>query len=537
MLSILRAITWEFWRENRWWIIVSVSGIVGLGGLVYDTEVRLYDTDRMSHITTFFMEMISFGLLLCLSLYNKKRSRLGFPDHLFIKPVHMRFVASIRLGLAVVTAVSLYALTAWVFFWASDMRWPLALPCLYLATCIVYLHAIAWGLSAAPGLQVMCSVIGYYVICTHYYHDLRAHDSSRAVGLFIFMILWASLAIAGAALDRRSQRITLTTLWNRILKTFTACLPWKTCANASPQRALFWFHWIRKGWILPVMSVFFMSLGYILIWSVAWNEQSEFIASYFSGIFLVHVFGFPLGIGLIICQQETQNHGFPAYVGPLPVTNREMLLAYLKASLASLAVAWGIFVTGLCLLQLILVISGKGHLSAGLFSNLAHMIQLYNPALDSEVEHLFQIRLVYFLIACAVPGLLATMVLTGRRRVGVVILSSILLMPAIPMIARVLGAPRYVTIPLYRLGACLFVVGILGGTLVAYAYGTWKKRFPPYLALIALLICVAANIISAEAIWQRPAEILESLALLSAVTLPLAPFATAPLALAWNRHR
>ena len=537
MTSIIRAITWEFWRENRWWIIISACAILGLGRLVYDSELRHYDPEHMSHLTTFFAEMIAFGMFLCLSLYNKKKSRLGFPEHLFIKPVRMRFVASLRLGLAVVTAVSLYVVTAWVFLWTSQVRWPIALPCLYLATCIVFLHAMAWSLSAVPGLQVIFSVMGYFVLCTEYYHSLHAHDFSGAPGLFIYMMLWTGLAITGAALDRRAQRLTLTALWNRILKTVTACLPWKTCTDASPQRALFWFHWIRKGWILPILSIFLMGLGYGLLWSVTWKEQAAFIADYFSAIFLVHVFAFPLLIGLVMCQQETQNQGLPTHVAPLPVTNRDMLMAYFKASLASLTVAWGVFLTGLCLLQICLLIVGKGSISADLYTNLISMIQLYNPRLDSEANDLFQIRTVYFLIAWAVPGLLASMVLTGRRSVAAVALSCALLLPAIPAIARIMDAPGIVVKALYILETCLFVVCVIGGTITAYVYGTLTRRISPYLTLAALLICITVNIINAEVIWQRPGGMLGSLAELAAVTLALAPLATAPLALAWNRHR
>jgi hypothetical protein len=57
------------------------------------------------------------------------------------------------------------------------------------------------------------------------------------------------------------------------------------------------------------------------------------------------------------------------------------------------------------------------------------------------------------------------------------------------------------------------------------------------LTLAALLLYIGLNIINAQAVWQAPKEILETLALLAIITLPLAPFATAPLALAWNRHR
>ena len=224
-------------------------------------------------------------------------------------------------------------------------------------------------------------------------------------------------------------------------------------------------------------------------------------------------------------------------MGPLPVANRDMLLAYLKTALASLTLAWAVFVTGLCLLQLFLMTAGEGRITTNLYSNLVHMIRLYGPAVDMESQHLFQIRMLYFLIAWAAPGLLASMVLTGRRTVGVIALSSVLLLPAIPAIARIVDAPRVVVMALYTLETSLFVVCVIGGTITAYVYGTLKGRISPYLALTALLVCVAMNIINAETIWQHPSGILESLAILATVVLAFTPLAPAPLALAWNRHR
>ncbi|MCF7974204.1 MAG: hypothetical protein K9N55_10345 [Phycisphaerae bacterium] len=544
MTAILRAITWEFWRENRWWIILSVSAILGLTGLVYNEPLPAYDSeDQISHFTTLILEMWSFAMFLWIGQYNKVKGRLGFPEHLFIKPVRMRSVASIRLGLAVITAVSLYLLTAGAFYWATGMRWPIALPCLFMTICIVFVHAMVWSLPAEPALQILFSAIGYIVLCLQYHENLHSQDSSKALGLICLTALWTGLAIAGAALDRRSQRIKLTTLWNQILMACIAFLPWKDCTNASPQRALFWFHWIKKGWIMPALSVILMILGYVLIWAVprTWTDPADFIMAYFSFVFLFHIVGFPLLVSLITCQQETHNQGLPTYTSSLPVSNRDMLLAYLKASLASLFMSWGIFVIGICLLQLLLTIAGKGHYTQEFFSNIENLTGFFRTQVfengNPKPKWLLQTPGMCILIAWAALGLVGSMLLTGRRSVSVTTLIILSAWPILPALAEAFDAPQPVFVAIYTLEACLFILGIIGGTIAAYVFGLRKKCIPPYVAVAALGLSIVLNLIYGQFIWRSTGEILGSLALLAVVTLPLAPFATAPLALAWNRHR
>lgn len=540
MTAILRAITWEFWRENRWWIIVSVTAILGLGSLVYNDPLNEYDTNQIVPITAFFTEILAFGILICVTQCDKKKGRLGFPEHLFIKPVRMRSVALIRLGLAVFTAMSLYLLTAGLFKWATHMAWPIVLPCLYMTACILFLHAIAWSLPAVPALQIVFSTIGLIVLCVCYFDDQHSNDFSNVPGLLIFMALCTGLALKGAALDRRSQRLRLTTLWNRIVLAATACLPWKTCTDVSPQGALFWFHWIRKGWIVPAVSLILMILGYVLTWAVSWSDPRDFIMLYFTCVFLFHLVGMPLLVSFVTCQQETQNQGLSTYTGSLPVTNRELLLAYLKASLASLIMSWGILVIGLCLFQLLLMIVGKGHYTEELFANLRDMARVSRASAERDVmfsDILLHISMAFFLLPWAALGLIGTMLLSGRRSVGTITLIIVFALPIIPALAEALDLPKPVFVALYTLEAILFIVGIIGGTIAAYTCGTLKRCIHPYLAMGALLVYIALNLLFAQVIWRDANEILQSLALLAVITLPLAPFATAPLAMAWNRHR
>ncbi len=60
MSAIIRAVTWEFYRQNRWWVGLSLCIILGLGGMYYNDPLPIYDTEeQITHFTVFIYEMIA----------------------------------------------------------------------------------------------------------------------------------------------------------------------------------------------------------------------------------------------------------------------------------------------------------------------------------------------------------------------------------------------------------------------------------------------------------------------------------------------
>ena len=535
MTAIVRVITWEFRRENRWWIVLAILAILGLNSLLYRTALPKYDSeDQILQFTIFVLEMGLIGMFLCTGQYNKAKSRLGFPEHLFTKPVRMRFVTGLRLTLAVAIAVLLYLLTAAAVYWTTGMIWSIVPACLYMTACVMFLHAMAWSLPAEPALQILLSTMGYLVLCMLYYDDLHSGpQAARLWGLLISIVLCAGLAIAGATLDRRSQRLDLSSLWDRITHALTACLPWRRCACTSPERALFWFHWIRKGWVLPGLSALAMILGFGLSW-IPWAHRSQVITDYFMVIFFAHAFALPPLLGLILCQQETRNQGLATYLGTLPVPNRAMLTAYLKGCLASLVLAWGIFIMGLGILHLGFKVTGQGPLLSGLISSLKDMAR----AIFSIDGHpsVFQIAGIYSLAAWSVIGLTGSMILNGRRSVAIVVFAALFLWPILPALADNLGASSSTVVAIAVLEALCYILVAIVGTIAAFGYAVHKRLITSSLGIAALLIYPALILVNWKVLYA-PRPLVEILGLMAILMLPVAPLATAPLALDWNRHR
>ncbi len=487
---------------------------------------------------------------------------MGFPEHLFIKPVSIRLIAVIQLPLAIGLGILLYLATSLCFYWATEIRWPLALPCLYLAASILFMQAMGWTLPAEPALQILSICIGILVLCGQYYHDLHTGTHAMRVwGLILFMGLSAWLALKGAALDRRSQRLSLLILWNKLTKALLALLPWRTCTDTSPQRTLFWFHWMRKGWVIPFLSLLLMVLGYILC-LVEWDSRAEFIEGYFTGIFILHVVIFPLLSALIVCQQETRNQGMPVYISCLPVKHQTMIKIYLKCTLISLALSWLIFAGGITLLYLICLVTGQSQIMHQLLSHIGEAIQAAFIGIrntNTDNYGLFSIPGVYFLLIWASLGLIGSVILTGRRVIAGVCFALIFLLPAIPNIAAILKAPELVILSLISIEAWIYILTIVGGTTLAFVQARRKQHIPFYLTIIAAIFCLTWIMANHQLIfdgytcyeymfhllslhmdheWPLLIEALsKSLSVLAIGFLPIAPLATAPLALAWNRHR
>ena len=547
MSAIIRAVTWEFYRQNRWWVGLSLCIILGLGGMYYNDPLPIYDTEeQITHFTVFIYEMIAACFFLYASQYNKRKGRMGFPEHLFIKPVSIRLIAVIQLPLAIGLGILLYLATSLCFYWATEIRWPLALPCLYLAASILFMQAMGWTLPAEPALQILSICIGILVLCGQYYHDLHTGTHAMRVwGLVLFMGISVWLAITGAALDRRSQRLSLLILWNKLARALLVLLPWRTCTDTSPQKTLFWFHWMRKGWVIPFLSLLLMVLGYILC-LIEWDSRAEFIEGYFTGIFILHVVIFPLLSALIVCQQETRNQGMPVYISCLPVKHQTMIKIYLKCTLISLALSWLIYAGGITLLYLICLVTGQSQVMHQLLSHIGEAIQAAFIGIrntNTDNYGLFSIPGVYFLLTWASLGLTGSVILTGRRVVAGVCFALIFLLPVIPNIAQAMNAPEVVVKSLAMIEAWLGILFIIVGTSLAYIYAIRKRYIPPSLSIGACLLLIAWVFFTRYLICQgitdsNPIEgLIFSLHVIAVGLLPIAPLAIAPLALAWNRHR
>ena len=168
------------------------------------------------------------------------------------------------------------------------------------------------------------------------------------------------------------------------------------------------------------------------------------------------------------------------------------------------------------------------------------MIQVTYPRSaesSQSLPSLLQIPAIYFLLAWAGLGLVGSMILSGRRNLMVIVLVTLFLAPMIPALADGAGAPSAVVVALRLAETWVFVLVTIGGTIAAFVYATVKKRVHVYLTLAALLLFIGLNLINWNLIWPNHFSILRSLVMVCALTLPLAPLALAPLALAWNRHR
>ena len=123
----------------------------------------------------------------------------------------------------------------------------------------------------------------------------------------------------------------------------------------SPAHAQFWFEWRQKGWVLPAIVLFALTVGFFGWLLFNRNPRDLFAEATAGGAFLP-VAG--LIVGLIFGNANTNSHGGTLEMGPFhaarPMTSPDMSRTMLRVAAVSVAVAWVIWAAAYLALYAIL---------------------------------------------------------------------------------------------------------------------------------------------------------------------------------------
>ncbi len=153
MRSIAVALTWEFWRRSRWWIFIEIILMACITAMLYGRIPSLdARTHAKIHYSTLFYEFICFAYFMLSSQLFGKNKRLGFPAHLYIRPVRTWVLAGWQMLLPTVTVALLYLVSVGFARIILGVTWPLLGPMLLLAAAVACTHAIFWSM---VGFQIL----------------------------------------------------------------------------------------------------------------------------------------------------------------------------------------------------------------------------------------------------------------------------------------------------------------------------------------------------------------------------------------------
>ncbi len=532
MDAIVRALTWEFYRENRWWWICLTAAVLAIGALalVFDEPANPAELPPLIFFLVLFAEAKLSLFFLFMKQYNNQLQRLGFPLHLYTKPISTLFLVAWRLTLSIVAVMALHGIIVLTFRFCGLVTSPWLKPALLLALVVAWGQAMVWLFPRIQRIQTLCAALALTPLLlvlaawVQYFPEETLGTLLHAVGFTPLLAgLGTAYALASLAvsLERRNVSVNPMFLLDRWQGART------THREHMPARTAFWtlFHseMRRKGWQWPLVNALSI-LALLFLWLTGIMPGKVLGAFLIFGA-VINVFAFPVLIGFVFGQQgKTQQMLIESYKAAKPITNQQFLRVWLLTSLTSLLLSWIVFLAAPLLLWALM----------SLFRQTEAWNEMVRFGLPGYPRDLISI-LGLLVTAWSLLALSATVMLAGRAWLAIGVWLGIWLIPAALGII-VAGLPAPLAEIVTSLIWLTLIAGFFGGSLTAFGTALYRKLINMWTALGCAVVYGAMIFIFARSPGPQT-DVLFLCLMCGLLTLPVLPVAAAPLALAWNRYR
>ncbi|MCG8700396.1 MAG: hypothetical protein MI922_20245, partial [Bacteroidales bacterium] len=430
MTRIAKAIAWEFWRENRtWWfcLVVALTALCTWATLVIDYH---HTTSEVHFIFLFFvllLESMLVSYLLNMKQHNPRTQRIGYPTHLYTKPIPTWLLVGERLTLALLAVALLHVLVPLAFKVSANVYFPYFKSILLLSLTIAWAHAFTWLFTNVQWLQVIgsgISILPYFALLYSWVERGGVKSTTQLLarvpnGWLVGGIVGAYLvAWLGVTLDRRGIILNPSKLLAGVCSTTSSR---KHYLTRSPFWTLYHFEMRRTAWQWPLVN----AVGFLILLAFWLSEQMP--TDIFQGLLmigaLINLTAIPILIGVVTGQHSKSQLHMESYKAVKPVKNRTFLYAYLLVSVSTLALAWLVFLLGPILLSCGLLLAQETETLLTLWG------------LDHKEPTLYQLNIPTILgillsiwTAMALAGII---MLTGRRWFAITAWLSIWIIPLV----------------------------------------------------------------------------------------------------------
>ncbi len=529
--TVEAALSWEYWRRGMVWFVPASLGVV-LAVLLLSLLIQ-YGSRGLQvgrYLDGAILPLV-FWLPVVLSLASWK----ALPRH-YPLPVTTRRIVRWSLLNGALAAGGMYLVMGLVLNGLLGAAWPLLVPPLLCISVYMAFQAVLWWIGPSQavfglliviltGLLVAANKLAAVVPGLAIQVDIPTTTAQLTAGhgAVWLGVLAASylLAVNGVARDRRGGAWSLAWLdhwWGRPGSQALVGQPSdRGRAFRSPRSAQVWLEWRSKGHYIPwtiAGTVGSLWLCFGLLDFTA-GQVRETLGGLTGVLFCTAPFlGVYLGSG-------SGGFDMKSFAGTRPVPDRDLAAAVLRnvaVVLGSSAAVWGL---GVLVSMLVWSPGTRDELLAALYRSF-HGVGIIQDVLP------------FVLALTAVWTLLGSGASLGLTRRWFVCCVGCGLPPALLTLFLTLAwSPGEVQ------GVVLagVVVAAAGGILFAFG-AAWSRGL---VSVRVVLACVAGYaLLLAWGILCQPPGAMPGSALFvftCLLTVPFAPFALAPLAAAWNRHR
>lgn len=559
MRSIATALTRDYVRRSTWPAFFTLLYLIGFPWLAY----VLIAWQGVQLPPDVFGSPLPLGVLVVMLIgaltivwAGQGENCFGMSPRQYALPVQTWFVVGCRMVQCGLTSAALYVVTIATHNTLFGTTWPLAGPALVLAVAGLWIQAVTWSLLnfrlwKLTGLAAIIVSLGYWTGWRFYPDGFYSPPQTwvgpsfrEVIELCAYAVAAFAVGLEGVARDRRGDCEGLPAWLARLERWWEALLVHREQRFRSPEDALVWLEWTRRGAAMPII------LGGLLLATplvgainvaLGWARPIDTLEVQL----VIALVGLPqlgLVMGMFLGHRGLSGAklDFDSFSATRPVTDAVLAAVFLRSAWRAVIVSYAVS-AAICLATMGWVCWQEGLVAL-------QPLERKVPLLDSPLGW-WSIPLVCgasLLATWTSLGLASSLVLAGRMLlmgwvfgglcgglVSWLILVNILL-------------PQPVAAIFNAAGCAVFGLACLGGTAWALKRAVGQRLIAANTAWLSLIgwlaLCgVIAVVLSlGPAPPNPPPPFLRWLALPlvpGLLALVLAPLATAPLALAWNRHR
>lgn len=413
-----------------------------------------------------------------------------------------------------------------------DVRWPMLWPALAAPVGLAMLQAALWVSEKSP-LQIVSVAAAGGIFGIWFFLRFRSvfvvtldplMILLEAVPLVVMAFVAHRISILGAGRLRCGESL-LTSRWDELLAEMNVDMAHLRIGTSRPApefksaaEAQFWFEWRKKGWALPCVVT-----AALVFQSIAWGMFERDVHK-----LTIHILvgGVVLSVSAMLAGIIIGNFGradasieMGHFLASRPMTNRELARVVLRVMIRANVSSWGIYLVFCAIIASILVATGNSQeLFKGPLSNWWCF-----PGI--------------LLIEWAITGVFASLYMTGRQQFFAwIICGGIATYLSVIAGSFMLDAEsKQHLLSLTQLVTGIVMVTVTGGV---YYVAEFRKVLSKCEGAIAGMVWLGLISITVCEVLKNPGGSNSLAILLAGVgSLCLLPFAAAPLALNWNRHR
>jgi hypothetical protein len=528
MRSIPAAMTWEILKRGRWNFVFAMFGSLAVPAflLVALRHDGLVDSKDPSMLIMQIV-LIQVGIF---SIATALYGAVGKMSRFYAYPARTSELVAWRLLPVMVVLALQVMLCILILDVIFNLDWPILGPGLFSAVAIGAVMAVAWLTEKSVGWMVVGLTIvgaalalwfrsrygGMFSNPTHIWQEVTPGE--------VFTMLAIALAsygigVLGVARNRRGEPPLSLGFSDWLERIFESSIS-GDARLTTPFQAVCWLEWRRKGWAMPMTAFGLLIIGLIVWFFSSRNADDLFYALFFSGNML-WALSFVSGLLLGNAGPNDASYVMGHFFSTQPISDTDMARAILRTAVKSIVVTWSIWIVAM------LVVCG------GLYACGA------SDAIKLPKDWSWWYLPATLLGPWIVTGNVASLLLQGGRQRHVVFLACGT--PAALVIIATVSKSLLSHDALWLLNSTLIVLTaislVIASAWVFFAARRRKLIQGPTLWAAAIVWITATVGLALKWPDYATPHWVGYLLIAAAAALAVAPVASVPLALSWNRHR